>query len=58
MPENPQNSDPDRRDVITTAAKIGLVIPPAMAFLMTTSMSSKAIAGSAHGGSSECEEDD
>lgn len=46
MSETPQNVEPDRRDFLKTAGKIGLVVPPAMVFLLSTSMSSDAIARS------------
>jgi hypothetical protein len=50
MAETPRNGEPDRRDVIKTAGKIGLIVPPAMTFLLSTSMSSKAIAKSGNPG--------
>lgn len=40
----------DRRDFLTTAGKFALVTPPAMTMLLSTSLSSPAIAASGIGG--------
>jgi len=45
MTETPSNGD--RREFLTKAAKVAVIVPPAMAVLLSTTMSSPAIACSA-----------
>jgi hypothetical protein len=45
----PGGAQSDRRAFLTTAAKAGILVPPAMTLMLSTSMSSSAIAASARG---------
>jgi hypothetical protein len=53
-PENTPSSDdpggPDRRDFLKKCGKFAAVTPPAITMLLSTSLTSKAIAKSAGGG--------
>ncbi len=44
--ESGSGKDLDRRELLRGAAKAGVVVPPAMALLLSTTMSSPAIAAS------------
>lgn len=46
IPENDMRPDDDRRAFLKKCGKFAVITPPAVTFLLSTSMSSKAIAGS------------
>jgi hypothetical protein len=50
MSDNQLTSDTDRRTFLGAAGKFALIVPPAMTFLLSTTMSSEAIASSCNRG--------
>ncbi|MCJ8159650.1 hypothetical protein [Sphingomonas sp. LaA6.9] len=50
MPQEAQSPGDDRRDFLKSCGKFALTVPPAMTVLLSTSLSSPAIAKSTGGG--------
>jgi hypothetical protein len=50
MSDNQPTADADRRAFLAAAGKFALIVPPAMTYLLSTTMSSEAIAASCNRG--------
>ena len=56
MSENPLIAEKDRRAFLGAAGKFALIVPPAMTFLLSTTMHSNAIGSSCNNGGGNGEE--